>query len=159
MKTLIIYFTMSGRTKKTAETIGRALINHDVSYLALELTGKFIEKIKKLDKFENNDFSAVEKELSTLDALNYNLVIIGMPTYGNFPPKVYSEIIKRIGNLDGKKIVVFNTARFSGGKCLEFMIKQVEENGGEVVEYSKFRKLLWIGTKKAIEFGKKLNKM
>jgi hypothetical protein len=39
------------------------------------------------------------------------------------------------------------------------MKKQVEENGGEVVEYSKFRKLLWIGTKKAIEFGKKLNKM
>ncbi|MHA2120228.1 MAG: hypothetical protein ACW990_03385, partial [Promethearchaeota archaeon] len=70
---------------------------------------------------------------------------------------VYSEIIKRIGNLDGKKIVVFNTARFSGGKCLEFMIKQVEEIGGEVVEYSKFRRLFWIGTKKAIEFGKKLN--
>ncbi|MHA1916120.1 MAG: flavodoxin family protein, partial [Promethearchaeota archaeon] len=110
---------MSGRTKKTAEAIGRALVNHDVSYLALELAGKFIEKIKKLDHFENNDFSAVEKELSTLDALNYDLVIIGMPTYGNFPPKVYSEIIKRIGNLDGKKIVVFNTARFSGGKCLE----------------------------------------
>jgi hypothetical protein len=37
------------------------------------------------------------------------------------------------------------------------MIEQVEENGGEVVEYSKFRKLFWIGTKKAIEFGKKLN--
>ena len=46
MKVLIIYFTMSGRTKKTAKAIGSALTKHEVSYLELELTGKFVEKIK-----------------------------------------------------------------------------------------------------------------
>ena len=47
MKVLIIYFTMSGRTKKTAKAIGSALKNHEMSYLKLELTGKFIEKMEK----------------------------------------------------------------------------------------------------------------
>ena len=157
MKILVIYFTMSGRTKKTAEAIASALSNHEVSYLPLELTGKFIEKIKKLDKFENNDYSDVESQLSTLDAANYGLMIIGMPTYGNFPPKVYNEILRRLNDLSGKMVVVFNTARFSGGKCLEYMKDKIEEVGGKVIEQSKFRKIFWIGTKNAIKFGNQIN--
>lgn len=150
---------MSGRTKKTAKAIGSALKNHEMSYLELELIGKFIEKIKKLDKFEKNDYSEIEEELSTLNSSNYDLIMIGMPTYGSFPPKVFNEIINRINDFDGKKFVVFNTARFSGGKCLDFMREKVEESGGEVIEQSKFRKLFWIGTKKAIKFGEKLNEI
>ena len=157
MKTLIIYFTMSGRTKKIAEAIGSALTDHEVSFLALQLTGKFVEKIKKLDKFENNDYSAVESELSTLDASKYDLIIIGMPTYGNFPPKVFNEILRRMGNLNGKMIILFNTARFSGGKCLDYMKEQIKEIGGKVIDHFKFRKIFWIGTKKAIQFGKRVN--
>lgn len=148
---------MSGRTKKTAKAIGSVLKNHEVSYIELELSGKFVEKIKKLDKFENNDYSAVEQELGMLSSFSGDLIIIGMPTYGNFPPKVYNEIINRIRNMDEMKFVVFNTARFSGGKCLEFMREKVEEAGGKVIAQSKFRKVFWIGTKKAILFGEKLN--
>jgi hypothetical protein len=150
---------MSGRTKKTAQAIGTALTNHDVSYLGLELTGKFVEKIKKLDKFENNDFSEIEEELNTLGSSNYDLIVIGMPTYGNFPPKVYSEIIRRINNIIKQKFVVFNTARFTGGKCLDFMREKIELSGSEVIDQLKFKKLFWIGTKKAIKFGEKLNEL
>jgi flavodoxin len=149
---------MSGRTKKTAEAIASALNNHEVSYLPIELTGKFIEKIKKLDKFENNDYSDIESQISTLDASNYSLLIIGMPTYGNFPPKIFNEILRRLSNLNGKMLVLFNTARFTGGKCLEFMKEKVEEIGGRVIDQFKFRKLFWIGTKNASKFGKQINK-
>ncbi|MFX0076353.1 MAG: flavodoxin family protein [Candidatus Hermodarchaeota archaeon] len=157
MKILVIYFTMSGRTKKTAEAIASALNSHEVSYLPIELTGKFIEKIKKLDKFENNDYSEIESQLSTLDASNYGLLIIGMPTYGNFPPKVYNEILRRLDDLSGKLVVIFNTSRFTGGKCLEFMKEKVEEVGGKVIEQSRFRKFFWIGTRNAIKFGNLIN--
>ncbi len=157
MKILVIYFTMSGRTKKTAEAIASALNSHEVSYLPIELTGKFIEKIKKLDKFENNDYSDIESQISTINAKNYGLIIIGMPTYGNFPPKVYNEILRRLNNLNGKMVVLFNTARFSGGKCLGYMKEKIEEAGGQVIEQFKFRKLFWIGSKNAIKFGKKIN--
>ena len=150
---------MSGRTKKTAEAIGNGLTNHEVSFLPIELTGKFIAKIKQLDKFENNDYSAIEAQFSDFDVSDFDLIIIGMPTYGNFPPKVFGEILRRMGDLSGKNVVIFNTARFSGGKCLDYMKDKIEETGGEVINQSKFRKVFWIGTKKAIQFGKQINEI
>ena len=157
MKTLIAYFTMGGRTKKTAEAIASALTNYEVSYIPIELTGKFIEKIKMLDKFENKDFSTIENELNAFDAQPYDLLIFGMPTYGNFPPKAFDEILTRMGNLSGKRVIVFNTARFTGGKALKYMKEKVEDAGAQVIDQSKFRKLFWIGTKNAIKFGKQIN--
>ena len=157
MKTLIIYFTMGGRTKKTAEAIASVLTNYDVSYFPMELTGKFREKIKKLDKFENNDFSAIETGLNTLDAAIYDLIIIGMPTYGDKPPKAFDEIIDRMKNLNGKRAIIFNTARFTGKKTLDYMKTKVEERGAQVIDQARFRKLLWIGVKNAMKFGKQIN--
>jgi len=157
MKTLIIYFTMGGRTKKTAEAIASVLTNYDVSYFPMELTGKFREKIKKLDKFENNDFSAIETGLNTLDAAIYDLIIIGMPTYGDKPPKAFDEIIDRMKNLNGKRAIIFNTARFTGKKTLDYMKTKIEEAGAQVIDQARFRKLFWIGVKNAMKFGKQIN--
>lgn len=148
---------MGGRTKKTGEAIGSALNTHEVSYFPVELTGKLTEKIKMLDKFENNDFSAIEADLKTLNAAGYDLIIIGMPTYGDKPPKAFDEILTRMGNLSGKKAVVFNTARFTGKKALEYMKIKVEEAGVEVINQRRFRKLFWIGEKDAIQFGNQIN--
>ena len=157
MKALITYFTMSGRTKKTAEAIASALKNYDISYFPMELKGKFIEKIKQLDKFEINDFSAIETGLDTLDAANYDLIIIGMPTYGDKPPKAFEEVIDRMKNFSGKRVIVFNTARFSGKKSLDYMKTKVEEKGTQVIDQARFRKVLWIGVKNAIKFGEQIN--
>ena len=158
MKALITYFTMGGRTKKTAEAIASVLKNYDISYFPMELKGKFIEKIKQLDKFENNDFSAIETGLDTLDAAIYDLIIIGMPTYGDKPPKTFDEIVKRMKNFNGKRVVVFNTARFTGKKSLDYMKTKVEEESAQVIDQARFRKLLWIGVKNAIKFGEQINK-
>jgi flavodoxin len=158
MKTLIAYFTMGGRTKKTAEAIASVLTNYEVSYFPIELTGILIEKIKMLDKFENKDFSIIEADLNNLNALTYDLIIFGMPTYGNFPPKIFDEIVAKMKNLSGKRTVVFNTARFTGGKALDYMKAKVEEAGAQVIDQSKFRKLFWIGTKNVLKFGKAINK-
>lgn len=147
---------MGGRTKKTAEAIGSTLSNHEVSYFPVILTGKLTEKIKKLDKFENQDFSAIEAELNTLDATGYELFIIGMPTYGDKPPKAFDEIITRLGNLNGKKAIVFNTARFTGKKAIDYMKIKIEEKKAELIDQRRFRKLFWIGTKDAIQYGNQL---
>jgi flavodoxin len=154
MKALIAYFTMGGRTKKTAEVIGSVLNNYEVNYLPIELKGKFIEKIKMLDKFENRDFSAIEPELNALDVSDFDLIIIGMPTYGNFPPKAFDEILARMGDLSEKKAIVFNTARFTGGKALDYMKAKVKDTGAQVIDQTKFRKLFWIGKKKRLNLVK-----
>ncbi|MFX0038339.1 MAG: flavodoxin family protein [Promethearchaeota archaeon] len=159
MKTLIIYFTMGGRTRKTAEAIAKSLITHEVSFFPLELKGKFIEKIKMLDRFENKDFSAIEAELSNLDSINYDLIIFGMPTYGDKPPKAFDEILTRMGSLSGKKAIIFNTARFTGKKALDYMKTKVEKAGAQIIDQRRFRKLFWIGEKDAIKFSKQINEI
>ena len=58
-------------------------------------------------------------------------------------------------NLSGKKAIVFNTARFTGGKSLEYMKEKVEENGAQLIDFTKFRKLFWIGKKKPLNLVRK----
>ena len=148
---------MGGRTKKTAEAIGSALIDHEIKYFAVELQGKWIGKIKQFDRFQNGDYSEIEKELNSLDIEPFELIIIGMPTYGKFPPKTFDEIIRRMGDLSNKKVIIFTTARFSGGKARDYMESKVQNSGGKVINKMKFRKLFWIGSKRALEYGKVIN--
>ncbi|HUT81687.1 MAG TPA: hypothetical protein VMZ29_10845 [Candidatus Bathyarchaeia archaeon] len=157
MKALSIYYTMRGRTKKTALAIGDALTNYEVTYFPVELTGKFIEKIKQFDKFEKGDFSAIEPGLSTLDAAGYDLLLFGMPTYGSKPPSTFDEIIKRMAHLSGKKAIIFVTARFSGGKALEYMKESIEAMGAQIINKIKFRRLFYLGVRKAKKFGQEIN--
>jgi len=157
MKALVVYYTMGGRTKKTAKAIAGALTNYEVTYFPVELTGKFIEKIKQFDKFEKGDFSAIESGLSNLDAAEYDLVIFGMPTYGSNPPGTFNEIIKRMANLNGKKVVIFTTARFSGRKALKYMKERIEASGGQITKQAKFRRLFYLGVRKSKKFGKEIN--
>lgn len=156
MKALIIYFTMGGRTKKMAEAITESLVNYEIEYFPIELTGSFIEKLKVLDKFENNDYSSIEKELSTLDAAPYDLLVFGMPTYGNKPPKAFNEILSRLGNLDGKNAVVFVTSRITGGGARDYMADELGAKGANIVEKAKFRGFFYLRTKAAKELGTKV---
>jgi len=157
MKALVVYYTMGGRTKKTARAIAGALTNYEVIYFPVELTGKFIERIKQFDRFEKGDFSTIEPGLSNLDAAEYDLIVFGMPTYGSNPPGTFNEIIKRMTNLNGKKVVIFTTARFSGKKALEYMKEKIEANEGQITFQANFRRLFYLGVRKSTKFGKEIN--
>ncbi|MHA1724598.1 MAG: flavodoxin family protein [Promethearchaeota archaeon] len=158
MKALIIYFTMGGRTKKMAETIANALDQYEVSFVPFHVKGKFREKMKIIDKLMHDDFSMLEKELSSLNAAGQDLIVIGMPTYASNPPKVFNEIIKRLeSSIQGKKAAVFSTARITGGKARDYMKKKVEEAGGEVIGHINFRGIFTLGKNKALKFGKEIN--
>ena len=143
---------MSGRTRKVAEAIGSSLHDYDVTFKRFELDAKrFVDKIKQLDKVENNDFSKFEDELNSLDVEEYDLIIIGGPNYGNIPPKTVMEIINRVQNLEGKPTVVFVTARFTGDKALKIMKETVEEKGAKVVAEVCYRRIFGIRKTDGIE--------
>ncbi|MHA1882695.1 MAG: flavodoxin family protein [Candidatus Thorarchaeota archaeon] len=159
MKALMVYFTMGGRTKKMAEAIASSLSNYDVTFFPFELKGSFIGKIRLLDEYENGDYSSFEGDFSILDAEPYDLILIGMPTYGSNPPKTFYELTKRMNDLHGKSVVVFGTSRFRRGSHLQVMKDNIEAKGGKVIEQRNFRGLLLLGTKKALEFGNVINEL
>ncbi|MFW9993314.1 MAG: flavodoxin family protein [Candidatus Odinarchaeota archaeon] len=157
MKALSIYFTMGGRTKRMAEAIASALNNYEVTYFPVELKGSLIERIKLLEKYEEGNYSSLEVDLDSLDAADYDLVIIGMPTFGSSPPKTFDEILRRLKNLEDKDVVLFGTSRFRRGGLLHYMKEKVETKGGRVTNQMNFRGLIMLGTKKAIKFGEMIS--
>ena len=157
MKALITYFTMGGRTRRAAKAIASSLTNYEVDFFGIECKGNFIERIKMLDKFENNDFSVVEEGLSKLDAAGYDLIVFGMPTYGSKTPNALIELIKRMKNLDGKRVATYTTARFSGGKALKYMNEKIEAAGGKITNKTKITRPFYLGKRKASKFGKEIN--
>ena len=159
MKALITYFTMGGRTRRAAKAIASSLTNYEVDFFGIECEGNFIERIKMLDKFEKNDFSVVEEGLSKLDAANYDLIVIGMPTYGGKTPNALNEILKRMKNLNGKKVATYTTARFSGGKALVYMNDKVEAAGGKIAHKTKITRPFYLGKRKAAKFGAEINEL
>jgi len=62
------------------------------------IKGKLSERLKILERFNNGDYSIIENELNSLGTMEYDLILIGMPTHGNFPPKGFNEIIQRLIN-------------------------------------------------------------
>ena len=157
MNALMTFFTMGGRTKKMAEAIASKLSNYEVAFFPFELKGSFVGKIKLLDKFENGDYSSLESDFSILDAEPYDLILIGMPTYGSEPPKTFYELTKRLNDLSGKRVVLFGTSRFRRGSHIQVMKEDIEAKDGEVIAQRNFRGLLMLGSKNALEFGALIN--
>jgi len=159
MKALIIYFTSLGRTKKTAEAIGDQLSNFEVDYFPFILTGTFGMKVSIQTQHSKGDFSTIAKELSDLEKIDqdYDLIILGMPTYGDFPPSAFYEIVKRL-DIKEKKVVIFGTCSITGTKTMEIMNKTVEEAGGIIVNQARFKGFFKPKLKDASKFGQIVNK-
>ncbi|OLS32472.1 MAG: hypothetical protein HeimAB125_08700 [Candidatus Heimdallarchaeota archaeon AB_125] len=158
MKALIIYFTLLDRTKKTAEVIGRALTNYEVDYVPFILTGTFGMKVSIQNQHNKGDFSTIERELSELEKIDqdYDLIVFGMPTYGDNPPGAFYEIVKRV-NIKEQKIAIFATCSITGKKTLELMEKTVEDAGANIIDQARFKGFFKPKLKKASQFGHIIN--
>lgn len=159
MKTLIIYYTQTGRTKKVAEAIAGCLKDHDIRFIRFELMGSFSERFKRSGEIRRGDYSRIKDELNSLKGTIFDLLIIGMPTHGGPPPKVYEEIVDRLGDLNGKKAIVFNTARLTGSNTPNIMATKLEEVGAEVIDKQRFKGFFRLRAYDAIEFGNKISQI
>lgn len=159
MHAVIVYFSMSGRTKKIADIIGKTLSNCTIEHIPLVLTGGFFTKIDKLDKFEHQNFTLFEKELKRLETLQADLLLIGMPTYGGIPPKIFEEILRKIPYLAGKKIVTFSTSWGSKEGAAFHMKTRIAQLGGQILESKNFQGFFHLNKLDAEKFGQKINEL
>ena len=67
------------------------------------------------------------------DITNYDLLVLGTPTYGSAPAKPLVNYIDRLDDLDGKPIVVICTALGSAQETLERVSTQIQEINGSVI--------------------------
>ena len=156
MKPLIITYSFSGRTAKTAKIILEALSEHDPVHSSIRIKGKFMERFEMMDALEKGNYSSIEDELKVIQETDFDTLIIGMPTWGNYPPKVFDAILSKLPDLSGKRVFVFTTAIFTGGNTVNYMKEKVIEKGASPVQGRKFRAAFWIRKSNVLKFASEM---
>jgi flavodoxin len=121
MKVAIVYDSRTGTTAHAAQAMGKALQEHGHECI--------VQSVAEADP----------AEVSQAD-----LICVGSWTQGLFilfqhATKESMQFIERLGNLTGKKAVVFCTYKLATGKLLLDMANELESKGAIVIGQFKFR--------------------
>lgn len=132
MKTLIIYFSLTGATKIVAKTLANQL-NADIME---------IKDLKQRNGFKNKITSSIDavKENKTkiipekIDVSGYDLIYIGTPVWASNPAPAIITLIDNC-NLLNKDTILFATMSKKGGNStIERMSEKVKARGARVIE-------------------------
>ncbi|HVN96786.1 MAG TPA: EFR1 family ferrodoxin [Syntrophorhabdaceae bacterium] len=109
MKAIIIYFSLSGNTKKIAQAIRKGM-------------SPLLESCD-LVKLKDVDSKRIE---------NYDLIGIGSPVWGG-PPKQLMWFVEALPDLHGKYAFAFSTHGARGGRFFPVLIKLLKKKGLKVI--------------------------
>jgi flavodoxin len=121
MKIEIVYDSSTGTTARAAEAMGKIIEEHghqcQVQYIG----------------------QADPAEVAEADLICVGSWVKGLFIIRQHPTERSMEFIDRLGNLTGKKAVVFCTYKLATGSTLPQMAKALEEKGAQVVGQFKYR--------------------
>lgn len=135
-KTLVVYFSASGTTRKIAEMIAEA-----GDFSLYEITPKELYTSDDLNWMNKKSRSSVEMsnkkirpEITDTDAhiKEYDTIILGFPIWWYVAPTIVNTFLEKY-DFSGKKIVLFAT---SGGSGFGNTVKELKPSapGAEIVE-------------------------
>lgn len=150
MKSLIVYYSKTGNTRKVAESFARGL-GGDLDIFQLNFSPEGV-----LKSFQPN---------FTFDAGPYDLICLGAWVMVMRVHPYLAAFIRECRNLEGKKIVVFLTggATFSRNHAYEDLLHILKDKNVELIGFSYTPTLLGLTLtkkklKKAEEFGRQIRK-
>ena len=135
-KTLVVYFSASGTTRKIAEMIAEV-----GDFSLYEITPKELYTSDDLNWMNKKSRSSVEMsnkkirpEITDTDAhiKEYDTIILGFPIWWYVAPTIVNTFLEKY-DFSGKKIVLFAT---SGGSGFGTTVKELKPSapGAEIVE-------------------------
>lgn len=135
-KTLVVYFSASGTTRKIAEMIAEV-----GDFSLYEITPKELYTSDDLNWMNKKSRSSVEMsnkkirpEITDTDAhiKDYDTIILGFPIWWYVAPTIVNTFLEKY-DFSGKKIVLFAT---SGGSGFGNTVKELKPSapGAEIVE-------------------------
>ncbi len=130
MRTLVVYYSLTGKTELVAEAIAKVL-NAD------------IRKIKEARKrrvpfgFISGGFAAMRKKGCKIKEMNlnldYHLIFLGAPVWGGKPTPAINAFISKADFKD-KKVIIFVTMGAIGDKsAIKIMSDAIELKGGKII--------------------------
>lgn len=132
MKTLIVYYSQTQRTKTVAETLAARLNADAIEIKDNKKRGGFASKLSSsLDAFRETktDISPMR-----IDVSDYDVIYFGTPVWAGKPAPAIITIIDRC-DLRAKDVVLFATMNSSGGAAsVDRMAEKVKLRGARVIE-------------------------
>jgi flavodoxin len=132
MKSLVIFYSLTGKTKLVSQTIAEAL-NAELME---------IEEVKPRRRgfvtYLTGGFAALTNKGSQIRPVNvnwnqYDMVFIGSPVWASRPPPAINSLVYA-NNLKSKNIVPFFTmGGDNSDKALENITAKIERNQGKVI--------------------------
>lgn len=158
MRALVVYFSLSGRTKRVAETIASQLSNYTVDLEGITYTGTRHDLVDgTVDSIAAGNWIKLSAKETIFDLTPYDLVCIGMPVHGGRPAVVFNAYLKKCKGLTNKRICTFVSCRFYYKMALPVMKQALEGLGAVVADQLGCRAMFRIGTEKAAAFGQRVN--
>lgn len=121
-KTLVLYFSATGTTRKAAQKVARQLgadiaaIHPQQPYTSADLDWNNSSSRATSEQRTSGTVVPIKKDLP--DPSPYGLILIGTPIWWGDPPKLLRSVIDAL-NLNGKKVAGFATSGgsdYSGGQ-------------------------------------------
>lgn len=132
MKALVVYYSLTGKTKLVAQVITEAL-NATLVEIKERKPRKLGPSLYAIGGFEARTNKGSKINPIDIDLRQYETIFIGSPTWGSRPaPAVNSFIYKT--NFEGRSIIPFFTmAGDNSEKALANITAKIEKNQGKVV--------------------------
>ena len=137
-KTLVAYFSASGVTRKTAETVAKAAnadlfeIKPEVPYTSADLDWMNKSSRSSVEMSDESSRTAIAEKVADMD--QYDTVIIGFPIWWYVAPTIINTFLESY-DFSGKKIALFATSGGSGfGKTVAKLKPSVDSSAQFVSE-------------------------
>jgi flavodoxin len=122
MKSIILYYSRSGKTEKLAKKIAAAL-GSDILKVEVEKPyGNFFSTIiRAIREKSKGIIAAVSTQVPALDS--YDTVLIGYPVWASDIPSFFSDFVQKC-SLKGKRVIPFAT---NGGTNIESTMETLKK--------------------------------
>lgn len=131
MKTVIVYYSWTGKTELVAKAIAKSL-NANVRKV------EEVKKRKGFFGFISGGWSARKEQFSEIKPIdfnlgNYNLIFLGTPVWARRPTPAINAFISKADFRD-KEVVLFATMSGVGAEnTIKIMANRIETKGGKVI--------------------------
>jgi flavodoxin len=130
MKSIVIYYSYSGNTKKVAGALAEALKARgeveELELQALDESKSFFGQCGRAFQHKRAQIADVKTDLS-----GYGLICFGTPIWAFAPTPAMNTYLDKCGGINGKDVILFCTYGSGTGKekCLDYMQKILADKG------------------------------
>lgn len=135
MKSIVVYYSRSGNTKKVADRIRKRFLSDELVIEPKEKYGNYVSALIRMEMEVIKDKS-VEFKNPNYDFSDYDVVFLGFPVWGKEMPDFMQNYIS-VCDFSGKTVIPFATAGTNGReKALKSVEKIVETCDSELYFYT-----------------------